>query len=83
MVILSISLIVVFTIWTAGTVHLWRLQSASRRMTSVRFYDRLFALCWLPVALFFLIISVPQLCRSLLVRRQRRTRAVGRTRQAP
>ncbi len=72
---LGLGLCALMTIWSIGAVHLWRLQSASRSVGQLRWTDRLFALFWLPVALFFLMISLPQLVQSLF-RRGRRRRPV-------
>jgi hypothetical protein len=66
-------------IWCIGGWHLWRLQSASRATAGLNGADRVIAILWLPIALYFLLISLPTLARQGLRRIGRqRARAAAR-----
>jgi len=68
-------------IWVHGSCNLWRLQNKSRNIVKVGWRDRLFAIIWLPVSLYLLVISLPYLTWDL-IRRKRRGRSWRRSAHA-
>ncbi|WP_022682308.1 hypothetical protein [Sphingobium bisphenolivorans] len=80
---IGLVVIAVAGIWCLGGWHLWRLQSAWRAKAGVNGLDRAIAILWLPIALYFLLISLPILARQGLrdIGRQR-ARDAARHRKA-
>ena len=58
-------------IWLVGGVRLWRLQSASRATTGLDAAERLWAICWLPIAVYYLLISTPAFLAQCLSHQRR------------
>jgi len=73
-----IAMAVLSGIWVHGSCNLWRLQNKSRNIVKVGWRDRLFAIIWLPVSLYLLVISLPYLTWDL-IRRKRRGRSWRRS----